>query len=254
MNKTGKLPKGSPLFVCFSPVDLLDKSHPEGINRMIEKITETTTIPVRLVIIDTLARAMAGGDENSGQDMGEAVKSIDIVRNATGAHVCIIHHSGKDAARGARGHSSLRAAIDTEIEVTHPEGDKYRTATIVKQRDIAPCPPICFSLEVVELGINHRGKPITSCVVKAEDSIMAHVKGKAGPKPKYNSEMLLDLLPQPTIKEWQQAAKDTHGMGKDAFDEHKGKCTSRWEKTKQGGIVKTLEPLSGIENRGNGGN
>ncbi len=254
MNKTGKLPKGSPLFVCFSPVDLLDNSHPEGINRMIEKITETTTIPVRLVIIDTLARAMAGGDENSGQVMGEAVKSIDIVRNATGAHVCIIHHCGKDAARGARGHSSLRAAIDTEIEVIHPEGDKYRTATIVKQRDIAPRPPICFSLEAVELGINRRGKTITSCVVKAEDSIMAHVKGRAGAPPKYNADMLLALLPQPTVKAWQHAAKDAHGMGEWAFDEYKGKCKSRWEKTNGGVIRKALEPLLDIEKGGNGGN
>ena len=53
---------------------------------------------------------------------------------------------------------------------------------------------------------------------------------------------------------WQQAAKDAHGIGKDAFDAHKAKCSSRWEKTKQGGIVKALEPLNGIENRGNGGN
>ena len=30
--------------------------------------------------------------------------------------VLLVHHTGKDAAKGARGHSSLRAAIDTEID------------------------------------------------------------------------------------------------------------------------------------------
>jgi hypothetical protein len=250
----GKLPKGAPFFLCFSQVDLLDPTHPEAIKRMIESVQAVCPYPVRLVIIDTLARAMAGGDENSGADMGKAVASIDTVRNATGAHVCIIHHSGKDAARGARGHSSLRAAIDTEIEVVHPEGDKYRTASVVKQRDIATRPPLVFSLDVVEVGTNRRGKPITSCVVIEEDSIMAHVKGRVGAPSKYNSQMLLDLLPQPTIKAWKQAAKETCGMGADAFETHKGKCASQWEKTTRGVIQKALEPLPDIENGGNGGN
>ena len=254
MQRRGILPEGAPFFLCFSPVNLLDPTHPAAIKRAIESVSARAGMPVRFVIIDTMARAMAGGDENSGEDMGKAVESIDTVRQATGAHVCVIHHSGKDAGRGARGHSSLRAAIDTEIEVIHPEGDIYRTATVVKQRDLATIAPLVFSLESVNLGTNHRGKPVTSCVVKPEDSIMAHVKGRPGAPPKYNAEMLLALLPQPTVKEWQQAAKDAYGMGKDAFDDHKAKCASRWEKTKQGGIVKALEPLSGIENGGNGGN
>jgi len=254
MKLRGTLAKGAPFFLCFSPVDLLNPLHPAAIKQLINSVETVATMPVRLVIIDTLARAMAGGDENSGQDMGEAVKTIDSVKTATGAHVCIIHHSGKDAVRGARGHSSLRAAIDTEIEVIHPEGDKYRTATVVKQRDIVTRAPIVFSLDVVEVGINRRHKPITSCVVVEEDSIMAHVKGKAGAPPKYNSQMLLDLLPQPTIKAWQLAAKEKYDMGKDAFDGHKSKCASQWQKNKQGGIVKLTESLLDIENRGNRGN
>lgn len=251
---TGRLTKESPFFLCFSAVNLLDPDHPAAITRLIENVQSVSFVPVRLVIIDTLARAMAGGDENSGADMGQAVATIDAVRAKTGAHVMLIHHCGKDAARGARGHSSLRAAIDTEIEVIHPEGDKYRTATIVKQRDIAPRQPICFSLEAVEVGTNRRGKPITSCVVKEEDSIMAHTKGRPGARAKYSSEMLLELLPQPSIKAWRDAAKLEHGMGQDAFETHKSRCASSWKKTKQGGIMKADEPLIDKENRGNRGN
>ena len=254
MRRRGILPEGSPFFLCFAPVDLLDPAHPGEIVRLIKSVTAQAAFAVRLVVIDTLARAMAGGDENAGKDMGEAVKTIDAVRAATGAHLCIIHHCGKDAVRGARGHSSLRAAIDTEIEVTHPEGDKYRVATIVKQRDLPTIAAICFSLDVVEVGTNRRGKPITSCVVKAEDEIMLPAKKKPGAKPRYTFEMILDLLPQPTIKAWQAAAKDAHNMGKEGFDDYKSRCSSQWEKTKQGGIVKTLELLPSIENRGNGGN
>ena len=250
MKMRGILPAGAPFFLCFSPVNLLDPTHPAAVVRMIDKISETASIPVRLVIIDTMARAMAGGDENSGKDMGLAVETIDAVKLRTGAHVCVIHHCGKDAARGARGHSSLRAAIDTEIEVVHADPQiKYRTATVVKQRDLSTIPPLCFSLDPVEVGRNRRGKPITSCVVKEEDSIMASTKErkKPGAKAQYTCEMVLELLPQPSIRVWQEAAETERGMGKDAFDKYRGQCWKQWKKTKQGVIRKPLEPLQNNE-------
>ena len=241
MKMRGILPDGAPLYVCFSPVNLLDPTHPAAITRMIQSVTSEATLQVRFVIIDTMARAMAGGDENSGQDMGTAVKTIDIVRAETDAHVSIIHHCGKDAARGARGHSSLRAAIDTEIEIVHPEGDKFRTATVVKQRDLATIPPLCFSLDTVEVGRNHRGKSITSCVVKAEDGMMAHTKGKAGAKKQYTCEMVLELLPQPNFKTWEQAAKNKHGMSNDTFGDRRRESKDRWEKVGNQIILKPLK-------------
>ena len=248
MRRRGILPEGSPFYLCFAPVDLLDPTHPGEIVRLIKSVTAQAAFPLRLVIIDTLARAMAGGDENSGEDMGTAVKTIDAVRSATGAHVCIIHHCGKDAARGARGHSSLRAAIDTEIEVIHPEGDKYRVATIVKQRDLPTISPLCFSLDVVEVGTSPRGKPITSCVVKAEDEIMLPAKKKPGAKQTFTCEMILELLPQPSIPEWQKLAMGDHGMSKDTFHDRKRECADRWERM---GNQIVLKPL---QNKGKWGN
>lgn len=241
MQLRGILPKGSPFFLCCSSVNLLDPTHPAAVVRMITKINKLSPIPIRLIIIDTLARAMAGGDENNGKDMGEAVKTIDAIRTKTGAHICIIHHCGKDAAKGARGHSSLRAAIDTEIEVIHPEGDKYRTVSIVKQRDLPTIAPLCFSLDVVEVGWNRRGKPITSCVVKEEDSIMAHKKGKPGAKQKFTCEMILELLPQPTIQAWELEARKVHKMSKDTFGDRKRECASLWDNVGNQIIIKPIQ-------------
>jgi hypothetical protein len=254
MKRRGILPDGAPFFLCYSSVNLLHPDHPEAIKRLIENVSERAGILVRLVIIDTMARAMAGGDENSGKDMTAAVETIDAARKATGAHINVVHHSGKDTERGGRGHSSLKGAIDTEIQITCNDCGIIRTATVKKQRDLEKIPPLCFSLEVVEVGFNRRGKVMTSCVVKAVDGIMAQAKGKVGAPPKYNPQMLLDLLPQPTIKSWQAESKRVHSMGKDAFDDHKGKCASQWEKTHRGVIRKDLESLLDIENRGNGGN
>jgi len=114
---------------------------------------------VGLVVIDTLSRALAGGDENSPVDMGNIVRNLDAVRNACRAHIMIVHHTGKDKARGARGHSSLRAATDTEIEV---EDGKI---CVTKQRDLDKSWTSAFDLIVHTLGADADGEPITSCTV-----------------------------------------------------------------------------------------
>ncbi len=115
---------------------------------------------VGLVVIDTLSRALAGGDENSSTDMGALVKNVDRLRQATDAHVMLVHHSGKDRARGARGHSLLRAATDTEIEIADNE------ITVTKQRDIDGNFRRAFVLDIVELGKDSDGDAITSCIVR----------------------------------------------------------------------------------------
>ena len=112
--------------------------------------------PCALVIIDTLSRAMAGGDENSSVDMGSFVRACDHIRHATGAHLEIVHHTGKDKARGARGHSLLRAATDSEIEVVasgrNKDGWSTGRITATKQRDLEFAPPLEFALKPVRLG------------------------------------------------------------------------------------------------------
>ena len=122
------------------------------------------SVPVRLVVIDTLARAMAGGNENASEDMGALVVNMDAIRTATKACVMFIHHSGKDQAKGARGHSSLQAAIDTEIEVVAEDGSA-KTATVVKQREMRKGDVFPFTLRVIELGANQHGEAVTTCLV-----------------------------------------------------------------------------------------
>jgi AAA domain/Primase C terminal 2 (PriCT-2)/RepB DNA-primase from phage plasmid len=124
---------------------------------------------VKLIVIDTLARAISGGDENSSMDMGQLIINADILRSITGAHIAFIHHSGKDSAKGARGHSSLRAAVDTEIEISRFDTMSPSSIKIVKQREMEMIDEMAFTLSRIELGTNQRGKPVTSCVVLPSD-------------------------------------------------------------------------------------
>lgn len=134
-------------------------------------------MPVRLIIIDTLSRAMNGGNENAPEDMGSLVRSCDKIREQTGAHVAFVHHSGKDAARGARGHSLLRAATDTEVEVSREEGSAVSVAKVTKQRELEIEGEFGFTLKQVALGLNRRGKEVQSCVVMNDNAPAAKAKG-----------------------------------------------------------------------------
>ncbi len=119
--------------------------------------------PVRLIIGDTLARMSAGANENSGEDMGPVMARFDQVATATKAALMIIHHNGKDAAKGARGWSGIRAHIDTEIEVIEKDG--IRMVNVTKQRELpGKGETIYFKLEVIEMGTSKFGNPATTCV------------------------------------------------------------------------------------------
>jgi putative DNA primase/helicase len=122
---------------------------------------------VGLIVIDTVQRVMAGADENAVEDMGRFVAAVDRLREETGAHVLAIHHSGKDASKGARGHSSLRAAVDTEIEVAADEFNRQHSFTITKQRDL-PTKGETFTARFVpvEVSVDQWGQPFTSCAVE----------------------------------------------------------------------------------------
>ena len=121
-----------------------------------------------MIVLDTLNRAMNGGDENSSTDTGKLINNVGKIVNETGAHVMIIHHSGKEARAGARGHSSIKSAVDTEIKII--KNGNSHTASVDKQRDMSEGDTFNFTLKAVPLCKNKYGKEITSAVVEVSDS------------------------------------------------------------------------------------
>jgi hypothetical protein len=121
--------------------------------------------PPALLIIDTLAMTFGDGLENEANCMARYVTQVTALGAALNCHVMLIHHPGKDASRGMRGSSVLRATIDTEIMLEANSAVGIRTAKITKQREGATGLSVAFELEEVELGADEDGAPITSCVV-----------------------------------------------------------------------------------------
>lgn len=145
--------------------DLLVKEQVSALARLIG--------PSDLVVFDTFAAVMAG-DENSGEDMGRAIRNAQMFGKATGAAVLVVHHTPK-VGGGARGHSSLKGAADVEIEVSRfDNGD--RSALVTKLKDGADGADYGFRLSTTEIGRDEDGDPITSCVVHYADNVERPVK------------------------------------------------------------------------------
>lgn len=148
-----------PAGIIASPVDLLHgQADLKAIIASVQTWEQSTGNKCQLLIIDTLSRVLSGGDENSSTDMGALVKNIDALRDELNCHLMLVHHSGKNAAKGARGHSLLRAATDTEISV---ENGIIRAT---KQRDMEFAPQVPFELKSVELHEMPDGEVKTSAV------------------------------------------------------------------------------------------
>lgn len=184
-----------PLAVKRAGLDLLhDQADLQHIVDLAAEVQATKPGLPLLIVVDTLSRVMAGGDENSASDMTALIRNLDAIRAATGAHMLTVHHTGKDAARGARGHSSLRAATDTEIEIANEDG--ARAAMVTKQRDHNGGETFAFDLKPVSLGHDQDGDEVTSCVVEAADSDEFNAAKKAAKGRGKNQQIIMEAFDQ----------------------------------------------------------
>lgn len=126
---------GVPLFFIDDLPDI--GSEKTDVGQMIadlDRFITTNELPAPLMIVlDTLARAIGEGDENSARDMGRAVNRCEQIERHFGCLVALVHHIGKDPTKGARGSNALGAAGDVLIVVEKSEG--HNTATVEEMKD-----------------------------------------------------------------------------------------------------------------------
>lgn len=89
---------------------------PEEIRMMCDAIREKVG-PIRLLVVDTLARFMSGMDESGVKDASIAVDTLEELKRELNCTILALHHTGKDATRGERGSSALKAGFDSGFEL-----------------------------------------------------------------------------------------------------------------------------------------
>jgi len=149
--------------LCGTSLDLI-KDH----KKLIADIKQQKANPTA-VILDTLNRSLVGS-EGKDEDMAAYLRAAEAIQAAFNCLVVIIHHCGVSGDR-PRGHTSQTGAADVQIAVKK-DGAGNVIATVELAKDMAEGATFASRLEVVELGIDQDGDPITSCAVMPVDDII----------------------------------------------------------------------------------
>lgn len=153
-----------PLAIIPKVVNLLDEVAVARLVATLEQLAAEQTKPT-LLVVDTLARSMSGGDENTAQDMGRAIEVTDRIRDNFQTATVLVHHPGKDPSRGARGSNALLGAVDTAIYVEGDDKGNHR-AKVEWSRSGEAGRDYPFRLPATELGLDPEGEAVTTCTVE----------------------------------------------------------------------------------------
>jgi len=130
----------APLYLLGQAVAFAEQAEVERLMQTISARGER----VALVVVDTVARALLGHEENSADSIGAFVAACDAVKRHCGGALLGIHHAGKDAARGMRGSTALLGAVDTSLKAAQEHG--FLSLAIEKQKDGEQVEPLRFRM------------------------------------------------------------------------------------------------------------
>lgn len=176
--------EGAPLYLASSLPKLTEMTNVAGIIAEIDQVVEQLVhdnngITPALIVIDTVARAMSGENENSAEVMGALIANMDWLRERwPGCTVLSVHHTGHDIQSRARGSSAYYAALDSEV-VLKPvkSGDVQLFATKGKDWDLAR--PMQFRRQTVDITIPGTTATTSTLVLVDTGSVSTPVDRKA---------------------------------------------------------------------------
>jgi hypothetical protein len=248
----------APLYVSLHPAQLVNRESARAVLDAVKRVADSVGEPA-MVIIDTLARNFGPGDENSTQDMNAAIEAADAIRANWGPVVLFIHHTGHGEKGRARGASSFRAALDTELRLDKDEDGVVRLEA-TKTKDGRPPEPMAFTINTVELGIfDDEGEELDSAILNPTDYEPPQTKK---PRPLGDTQkLLLETLEtvtethrenlqadgrdpetaRVTVADWREACR-RKGVKRNRFHEAKKSLEKREYVTVESGFVRRVRP------------
>ena len=181
---------GAQIYVIRSQINMRSSvADLEALIGSVDELVAAHGIKLELIIVDTLARSMGGNaNENSSEDMGAIINNLGAVQARYDSSLLVVHHSGKDVAKGMRGHSSLLGAVDTELEITKILGKDQRQGTILikKQKDGEDGLTLGFKCVEVNLGDSLELLEVSSLAIQMDDSVNSMTEESAKGRKKSN--------------------------------------------------------------------
>ncbi len=159
-----------PFAIIGGVMDFRDARTADLVAGIVAEVEAETRDEMALIIVDTISRGLAGGDENSPRDMGAFVNTVGRIQTKTKAHVLAVHHTPQEGPERLRGHGALLGAMDSTVNVEKLT-DGLRTATVVKANDSEEGEAISFTLESVVIGTDDEGQNTTAPVVVQADHV-----------------------------------------------------------------------------------
>lgn len=181
--------KTKPWFYLLASNAKLVRDH----KALIESIDGQASAPPTVVVLDTLNRSI-DGSESKDVDMGAYLAAAEAICDAFDCVVIIVHHCGVAGDR-PRGHTSLTGAANVQIAIRRDPAHNV-VAEIEAMKDGPEGASFASQLEVVEVGTDDAGKPITSCAIVPVDAAPASAKSSSGHGGRLTAEQnrFLDIL------------------------------------------------------------
>lgn len=196
----------APFAVSNKAAPITDRDAADEVLQAVDDLANETGHHPAVIVVDTLARNF-GADENSTEDMSRFIQHLDEIRAKWKCTVLVVHHTGKDQARGARGNSALRGAIDAGYKVDRDElGNVTLEPTDMKDAELPR--QISFTLAGVTLPLTDEdGNAVSGAhLVPLDVGYQPPKRGKAGRG--RNQRLALSRLADGawvTTDEWRQA-------------------------------------------------
>lgn len=190
---------GVPFALIPAAVDLLDPTADlANLSEVLANLARRWE-GISLLVVDTLASTFGGGDEN-GPDMAAYVGNISRICAPHGCMRLIVHHSPVSSeAKRPRGHGSLLGAADTVLHVTGDRDAAVRKLHVLKQKDSDPGNDIYFNLRSLEIGTDHEGTPVTSCILEAAEG-KGGTEGERGRRLSDKQRIVLNSLERTLVE------------------------------------------------------
>ncbi|MGJ8609503.1 MAG: AAA family ATPase [Octadecabacter sp.] len=180
-----------------------------------------------LIVIDTLAMAFPGLEENSAEAMGRVVA---VARSLTkwGAAVILVHHDTKDGAQGLpRGHSLLNGALDMSLHLTKGD-DGVVLARLTKNRNGTSDQSLAFEIKGERIGVDQDGDTVTAalCIESKASAPVTKLSGSA----KAALDLMRDMADEDgevSETEWRVAANEDRSISAAEKERDRKKAATR---------------------------